>query len=59
MSSKRTAEGQEKLRELPAPDGDNVTVIDWGGASFHQSTLVKQTGPPPSNSAPMSSAKMA
>lgn len=41
---KRTAEGQEKLRELPAPDGDNVTVIDWGGASFHQSTLVKHTG---------------
>jgi hypothetical protein len=44
---KRTAEGQEKLRELPAPDGDNVTVIDWGGASFHQSTLVKQTGTAP------------
>ena len=40
---KRTAEGQEKLRELPAPDGDNVTVIDFGGASFHQSTLVKVT----------------
>jgi len=40
---KRTAEGQEKLRELPAPDGDNVTVIDWGGVSFHQSTLVKVT----------------
>ena len=39
---KRTAEGQEKLRELPAPDGDEVTVIDWGGARFHQSTLVKQ-----------------
>jgi hypothetical protein len=44
---KRTAEGQEKLRELPAPDGDEVTVIDWGGASFHQSTLVKQTGTAP------------
>jgi hypothetical protein len=44
---KRTAEGQEKLRELPAPDGDNVTVIDWGGASFHQSTFVKQTGTAP------------
>ena len=44
---KRTAEGQEKLRELPAPDGDNVTVIDWGGASFHQSTLVKHTGTAP------------
>jgi hypothetical protein len=40
---KRTAEGQEKLRELPAPDGDEVTVIDWGGCSFHQSTLVKLT----------------
>jgi hypothetical protein len=44
---KRTAEGQEKLRELPAPDGDNVAVIDWGGASFHQSNLVKQTGSAP------------
>jgi hypothetical protein len=40
---KRTAEGQEKLRELPSPDGDEVAVIDWGGASFHQSTLVKLT----------------
>ena len=44
---KRTAEGQEKLRELPAPDGDEVIVIDWGGARFHQSTLVKQTGTAP------------
>lgn len=44
---KRTAEGQEKLRELPSPDGDSVTVIDWGGVSFHQSTLVKQTGTAP------------
>lgn len=44
---KRTAEGQEKLRELPSPDGDSVAVIDWGGASFHQSTFVKQTGTAP------------
>jgi hypothetical protein len=44
---KRTAEGQERLRELPSPDGDAVTVIDWGGVSFHQSTLVKQTGTAP------------
>jgi hypothetical protein len=44
---KRTAEGQEKLRELPAPDGDAVTVIDWGGVRFHQSTLVKHTGTAP------------
>jgi hypothetical protein len=45
---KRTAEGQEKLRELPSPDGDEVAVIDWGGVSFHQSTLVKVTpGTPP------------
>jgi hypothetical protein len=45
---KRTAEGQEKLRELPAPDGDEVTVIDWGGVRFHQSTFVKVTaGTPP------------
>ena len=31
----------------PRPDGDDVTVIDWGGASFHQSTLVKHTGTAP------------
>jgi hypothetical protein len=40
---KRSAEGQEKLKELPAPDGDNVTVIEWGGVRFHQSTLVHKT----------------
>ena len=40
---KRTAEGNERLKELPAPDGDAVTVIDWGGATFFQSTFVKQT----------------
>lgn len=40
---KRTAEGNEKLHELPAPDGDAVTVLDWGGATFFQSTLVKAT----------------
>jgi hypothetical protein len=40
---KRTAEGNERLKELPAPDGDNVTVLEWGGVRFHQSTLVKKT----------------
>jgi hypothetical protein len=40
---KRTAEGNERLRELPSPDGDAVAVIDWGGATFFQSTFVKQT----------------
>lgn len=40
---KRTAQGNERLKELPAPDGDAVTVLDWGGATFFQSTLVKQT----------------
>jgi hypothetical protein len=40
---KRTAEGAERLKELPAPDGDNVTILEWGGVRFHQSTLVKQT----------------
>ena len=40
---KRTAEGAQKLRELPSPDGDMVPVLDWGGVRFHQSTLVKQT----------------
>lgn len=40
---KRTAQGNERLKELPAPDGDAVTVMDWGGATFFQSTYVKQT----------------
>lgn len=40
---KRTSEGQERLRELPSPDGDQIPVIDWGGATFFQSTLVKIT----------------
>ena len=40
---KRTAEGNERLKELPAPDGDAVTVLDWAGATFFQSTFVKQT----------------
>lgn len=43
---KRSAEGAEKLRELPSPDGDNVTVIDWGGVVFHQSTFVTQSAGP-------------
>jgi hypothetical protein len=40
---KRTAQGNERLKELPSPDGDAVTVLDWAGATFFQSTLVKQT----------------
>lgn len=40
---KRTAQGNERLKELPAPDGDAVTVLDWGGATFFQSTMVKAT----------------
>jgi hypothetical protein len=40
---KRTAQGNERLKELPAPDGDAVTVLDWGGATFFQSTFVKKT----------------
>jgi hypothetical protein len=40
---KRSPEGAERLRELPSADGDSVPVIDWGGVSFHQSTLVKVT----------------
>ena len=40
---KRTAQGNERLKELPAPDGDAVTVLDWGGATFFQSTFVTQT----------------
>lgn len=40
---KRTAAGNERLKELPAPDGDAVTVLDWGGATFFQSTFVHMT----------------
>jgi hypothetical protein len=40
---KRTAQGNERLKELPAPDGDAITVLDWGGATFFQSTFVKTT----------------
>jgi hypothetical protein len=40
---KRTAQGNERLKELPSPDGDAIPIIDWGGASFYQSTFVKQT----------------
>jgi hypothetical protein len=40
---KRTVEGQEKLMELPSPDGDQVPVLEWAGVSFHQSTMVTQT----------------
>jgi hypothetical protein len=40
---KRTAQGNERLKELPAPDGDAITVIDWMGATFFQSTFVHQT----------------
>lgn len=40
---KRSAQGQEQLRELPAPDGDALTVLDWGGVTFFQSTFVHQT----------------
>lgn len=40
---KRTPEGQEKLMELPSPDGDMVPVIEWGGVRFMQSTAVTQT----------------
>lgn len=40
---KRTAAGNERLKELPAPDGDAVTVLDWGGATFFQSTFVHTT----------------
>lgn len=37
---KHTIEGQMKLSELPSQDGDEVQVMDWGGATFYQSTLV-------------------
>jgi hypothetical protein len=40
---KHTVEGQMKLEELPAPDGDQVQVMEWAGCTFYQSTLVTQT----------------
>jgi hypothetical protein len=40
---KRTAEGNERLKELPSSDGDLLSVLDWGGVTFFQSTLVHQT----------------
>jgi hypothetical protein len=41
---KRTAEGQEKLSELPTGDGeDNVPVLDWAGVTFHSTTVVTVT----------------
>lgn len=40
---KRTVEGQEKLSELPVPDGDDVPILDWAGVRFHASTMVTQT----------------
>jgi len=40
---KHTVEGQGKLEELPAPDGDEVQVLTWAGVTFYQSTLVTQT----------------
>jgi hypothetical protein len=40
---KRTAEGAERLAELPSPDGDVVPVLDVAGVRFHQTTMVTQT----------------
>jgi hypothetical protein len=37
---KRSTEGAEQLKELPSADGENVPILDWGGVSFYQSTLV-------------------
>jgi len=40
---KRQADGGERLTDLPSPDGDTVPIIDWGGVTFYQSTLVMKT----------------
>lgn len=41
---KHTVEGQMKLMELPqGMDGEEVQVLEWGGVSFYESTLVTQT----------------
>ena len=40
--AKRTAEGAQRLRELPS-NGDEAPVIEWAGVRFHGSNLVKQT----------------
>ena len=40
---KRSADGNERLADLPSPDGDSVPIIDWGGVTFYQSTFVRMT----------------
>lgn len=43
---KHTLEGQMKLQELPSPgNGDNATVLSWGGATFFETTLLTTNVP--------------
>jgi hypothetical protein len=40
---KHTLEGQMALKELPAPGGDEATVLSWGGATYFETTLLTTT----------------
>lgn len=40
---KHTVEGQMKLEELPAPGGNEATVLSWGGASYFETTILTTT----------------
>lgn len=40
---KRTAEGQEALKELPSGEGGMVQVMRWAGVRFYESTVVTTT----------------
>jgi len=40
---KHTIEGQMALKELPAPGGEEATVISFGGATFLETTILTTT----------------
>lgn len=40
---KHTVEGQMALKELPAPGGEEATVLSFGGATYFETTLLTTT----------------
>ena len=40
---KRSVEGTDLLKELPGGKGEYVTVMDWSGVRFYETTVVTQT----------------
>jgi hypothetical protein len=40
---KRSVEGTDLLKELPGAKGEYVTVMDWSGVRFYETTVVTQT----------------